>query len=142
MLSRLVSARKKILISLLIVTPMGFLFKLYCGPAQGWFRNYGAGVLYEIFWCLLFFYFWPRKEMITRIAVGVLLVTCFLEILQLWHPWFLEQIHSSFFGSALIGSTFVWWDFPHYALGCYIGWLWMRLIAKRPPNHSVFLTDS
>jgi hypothetical protein len=142
MLSRLVNARKRILISLLIVTPTGFLFKLYCGPAQGWFRNYGAGVLYEIFWCLFFFYFWPRKEMITRIAVGVFLVTCFLEILQLWHPWFLEQIRSSFFGSALIGTTFVWWDFPHYALGCCIGWLWMRLIAKRPPNHSVFLTDS
>ena len=142
MISRLVNVRRRILISLLIVTPTGFLFKLYFGPAQGWFRNYGAGVLYEIFWCLVFFYFWPRKEMITRIAVGVFLATCILEILQLWHPWFLEQIRSTFFGSALIGTTFVWWDFPYYALGSSLGWLWMHIIAKQSNNHFVFPSAS
>jgi hypothetical protein len=130
MLSTLHIRRKRVLISLLVVTPTGFLFKLYSGPAQGWFNDYGAGVLYEIFWCLLFFYFWPRKEAITKIAVSVFSATAFLEILQLWHPWILEQIRSTFLGSALVGTTFVWWDFPHYVLGCTIGWLWMQWIAR------------
>lgn len=130
MLSTLHIRRKRILISLLVVTPTAFLFKLYSGPAQGWFNDYGAGVLYEIFWCLLFFYFWPRKEAITKIAVSVFSATALLEVLQLWHPWILEQIRSTFLGSALVGTTFVWWDFPHYVLGCTIGWLWMQWIAR------------
>ena len=130
MVSRQYRTRKSISLSLLVVIPAGFLLKLYSGPAQSWFNNYGAGVIYTIFWCLVAFFFWPRKEMITRIAVGVFLGTSFLEVLQLWHPSFLEQIRSTFLGRALIGTTFVWWDLPHYAAGCTIAWLWMHRILK------------
>jgi len=122
--------RKWILVALFIVTPTGFLFKWYSGPAHRWFNNYGAGVMYEIFWCLLIFFFCPRKKAATKIAVGVLLATSLLETLQLWQPWFLQQVRSTFLGGALLGTTFVWWDFPHYALGCLIGWLCMRAISK------------
>jgi len=122
--------RKWILVALFIVTPTGFLFKWYSGPAHRWFNNYGAGVMYEIFWCLLIFFFYPRKKAATKIAVGVLLVTSILETLQLWHPWFLQQVRSTFLGGTLLGTTFVWWDFPHYVLGCVIGWLCMRVILK------------
>ena len=124
------SLRKRILISLAIVMPAGFLFKLYSGPAQKWFNDHGAGVLYELFWCLVFFFLWPRKEFIARIALCVFAATCLLEVLQLWHPWALEQIRLTFLGRALIGTTFTWWDFPHYLLGCAIGWFWMRRLVK------------
>jgi hypothetical protein len=120
------STRKKITVYLFLVTSAGFLAKFYSGPGQAWVRDYGAGVLYEIFWCLVFFLVWPRRQATRKIAAGVFFGTSFLEVLQLWRPWFLEQIRSTFLGSALIGTTFVWWDFPHYALGCLIGWLWMR----------------
>jgi hypothetical protein len=124
--------RRWILAALFIVTPAGFLFKLYSGPAYHWFNDYGAAVMYEIFWCIVIFFFCPRKSAVTKIAVGVFLATSFLEVLQLWHPLFLQQIRSTFLGGALLGTTFVWWDFPHYALGCLIGWLLMRAILKRP----------
>jgi hypothetical protein len=117
--------RGRILLSLLVVTPLGFLSKLYAGPAQGWFNNYAAGVLYEVFWCLVLFLFWPRRESAMKIAVGVLATTSALEVLQLWHPWLLEQIRSTFLGRALLGTTFAWWDFPHYVLGCALGWFGM-----------------
>jgi len=122
--------RKWVLVALFIVTPTGFLFKWYSGPAHRWFNNYGAGVMYEIFWCLLIFFFYPRKKAATKIAVCVLIVTSLLETLQLWQPWFLQQARSTFLGGALLGTTFVWWDFPHYVLGCIIGWLCMRIISK------------
>ena len=122
--------RKWILAALFIVTPTGFLFKFYSGPACRWFNDYGAGVMYEIFWCMVIFFFCPRKKAAIKIAVAVFLATCFLEILQLWHPWFLQQVRSTFLGGALLGTTFVWWDFPHYVLGCLIGWLLMRAISK------------
>jgi hypothetical protein len=125
--------RGEVLASLLVVTPLGFLLKLYSGPAQIWVNNYAAGVLYVIFWCLVLFFVWPRREHITKIAVGVFVVTSLLEVLQLWHPWLLEQIRASFVGRTLIGTTFAWWDFPHYLLGCVLGWLWMWGILKLLP---------
>ena len=110
-------------LSLLLVTPLGFLFKFYSGPAKWWFNDYGAGVLYEIFWILLVFFFFPGKKSVKVIPVCVFIITGVLEFLQLSHLWPLEEIRSYFLGRALIGTTFTWWDFPHYAIGCVIGWL-------------------
>ncbi|MCP4539306.1 MAG: DUF2809 domain-containing protein [Chloroflexi bacterium] len=117
--------RKRAFLSLLVITPLGFALKLYTGPVQNWINNYAAGMLYEIFWCLALFFFWPRREHAGKIAVGVLFITCILEVLQLWHPWALEQIRATFLGRTLLGTVFSWWDFPHYVLGCGLGWLWI-----------------
>ncbi|ODS34777.1 MAG: hypothetical protein SCARUB_00037 [Candidatus Scalindua rubra] len=59
---------------------------------------------------------WRERVSAFWVASSVLGITCFLEFLQLWHPPFLESIRSTFIGSVLIGTTFTWWDFPHYAL--------------------------
>ena len=126
--SYLSKRRSSIILSMLIIIPAGFLFKFYSGPLQNWFNNYFAGVLYEIFWCLVLLFIWTNKKYITKIAIGVFIITSLLEILQLWHPWILEQIRSTFIGKVLIGTTFSWWDFPHYILGCVIAWYWMRKI--------------
>ena len=124
------SARRYIILSLCIIFPVGFLFKLYSGPAHKWFNDYGAAVMYEIFWCMVIFLFYPHKKAAIKITVGVFVVTSLLEVLQLWQPWFLQQIRSTFLGAALLGNTFVWWDFPHYVLGCLISWLWMRALSN------------
>jgi hypothetical protein len=121
--------RKRILLSLLAITPLGFLFKVYAGPGHQWFNNSAAGMLYVIFWCLVPFFLWPRKRSATRIAVVVLAATSMLEVLQLWHPWLLEQVRATFLGRALVGTTFSWGDFAYYLLGCALGWLWMRKIS-------------
>jgi len=123
--------RKRVILSLAVITPVGFLFKLYSGPAQWWFNDYGAGLLYEIFWCLVVFFFIPSRKSAMKISLWVFGITCILEFLQLWHPWILEQIRSTFLGKALIGTSFSWWDFPHYVMGCIIGWLWLRRISIR-----------
>ena len=124
------SKRKWVLAALFIIIPVGFLCKFYTGPAHRWFNNYGAGLLYEVFWCLVVFFFIPAKKYTTPIAISVFVITSILEILQLWHPWFLQQARSTFLGRALLGTTFVWWDFPHYLLGCAVGWLCMRVISR------------
>ncbi len=123
--------RKWTLLCLCVVTPAGFLSKSYAGAGHKWFNDYGGGLLYEVFWCLVVFFFVPKKKYATTIAVVVLLITCILETLQLWHPPFLQLVRSYYLGRALIGTTFVWWDFPHYFLGCFIGWLCMRIISKK-----------
>ena len=122
--------RKYCVYSLLVVTPLGFGFKLYKGPAQWWFNNYAAGLLYEIFWILIVFFIFPKEKLIRKISIWVFIVTCALEIMQLWDPLVLQAIRSTFIGRALIGTTFAWLDFVHYAVGCFLGWLWLRWLVR------------
>lgn len=119
-----------ILISLLIVTPLGFFFKFYRGLLQTWFNDYGAAVWYEIFWCLLIYAIFPLQKAVNNIPIGVFFATGFLEVLQLWNFPILQAIRSHNFGRFLIGTTFSWGDFPHYVLGCLLGWLWLRQIRR------------
>ncbi|MFH1996883.1 MAG: DUF2809 domain-containing protein [Candidatus Omnitrophota bacterium] len=128
-MTKTAALRKWIVFLLSVVTPTGFLCKLYSGPLAWWFRNYCAGVLYEIFWILAIFLILPRKKLINTIPIAVFGITAFLETLQLWHPPLLESIRRTFVGGALIGTTFTVWDFPHYAVGCGIGWVILKKIS-------------
>jgi hypothetical protein len=100
------SIRRYCIYSLLAVVPLGFLFKSYSGPGHRWFNDFVAGLFYEIFWILLVFLILPKKKWVNKIPLWVFLITCALEVLQLWHPKFLEKIRSFFIGAALIGTTF------------------------------------
>lgn len=128
-LSLYLRRRLLILLSLCIVTPLGFWCKSYHGFGN-WFNLYGGGVLYEIFFCLVFFLIWPKKKNAIKIAIWVLIVTCLLETLQLWHPPFLQSIRSTYWGRVFIGTTFVWMDLPHYFVGSFLGWLLMRILGN------------
>ena len=44
-------------------------------------------MLYEIFWILVIFLFFPRKALTNKIALWVFTITCALEILQLVMAW-------------------------------------------------------
>jgi Protein of unknown function (DUF2809) len=116
------------ILSIIIVIPLGFLCKLYKGSADWLFNYYGGSILYEIFWCLFFFLFIPRRNAVTQIPIWVFIVTCILEFLQLWHPPFLEQIRANLWGRLLLGTKFDWWDFIPYIIGSFLGYLWLRQI--------------
>lgn len=95
--------------------------KFYRGRFELWFHNYAGGIVYEVFWIVLFGALLPRARA-WRIAISVLVVTCALEVSQLWHPRLLEAIRSNFCGRALIGNGFDPWDFFYYVMGSGIGW--------------------
>ena len=121
--------RRWLLLSLLVITALGFTSKFYRGPAAWWFNNYVGGLLYEVFWCLLGILLFSKAKPLW-IALCVLAITCFLEVLQLWHPPVLKLVRSTFIGRTLIGTTFSSWDFFCYVIGCFIGWLWMRRFSE------------
>ena len=125
--------RRKILITLLVVIPLGFGSKFYRGPGAWWFNDYAGGILYEVFWCLVVAFMRPEASGL-RIALWVLGITSLLECLQLWHPPLLEIIRSTFVGRTLIGTSFTWWDFPYYLIGCGVGWAWIGLLRKSASN--------
>ncbi len=120
MTDRAAPKRPRLAAAIILVTLAGLALKLHPGPAGGWLRDHGAGIAYVVFWMLLLLLLRPTLA-IARVAAGVLLVTCGLELLQLWHPPALEAVRGSFLGHALIGSSFSPWDFPHYAVGGLLG---------------------
>ena len=121
---------KLIIIYILIVIAMGFFFKYYSGIGHQWLNNYGAAIFYELFWCLFAFGFFISKKAVIQIPIWVFILTCIIEFLQLWHPPLLEAIRATLIGKLLLGTTFAWWDFPHYLLGSIFGWLWLEKLQK------------
>ena len=116
-------------ISLLIITPLGFLTKAYQGIAADWVNNSLGGVLYVIFWCLVVAFLKPnRNEKV--IAIWVFVLTSLLEIAQLWHPPFLEFLRSFYIGKVLLGTTFTFSDFPHYAAGAFLAVIWVKKLKS------------
>ena len=76
---------------------------MYEGPFASWVNDSLAGTIYVTFWCLaarLIF----RSVKPARIAIYVLALTSSLEIMQLWHPPFLEYIRTFAPGWTLIGT--------------------------------------
>ena len=92
-------------------------------------QDYLGDILYEIFWCLVIFWFVLRtdnlaklKIITTKITLVVFAVTCVIEVRQLWFYLVSPTVRSSLVWKLLLGSSFAWWDFPHYALGSLLGW--------------------
>lgn len=123
-------------LSLVAVTAAGFVAKSYNGPASVWVNDSLAGLFYVVFWCLLASLVFPRAGA-RRIAVVVLVVTSLLELAQLWQPPFLVWLRSGYAGRALLGHMFSPWDFPYYAAGAAIGWLWIARLRRGECRGSV-----
>jgi hypothetical protein len=130
-MSFLSKQRWLIALMLLVLVPTGFFTKFYSGPAQVWISNSAGGLLYEIFWCLSFYFLFPKSKPII-LSVIVFISTCLLEFLQLLHSPFLEDIRSNFIGRTIIGNAFNWMDFPYYVAGSFLGYLILKFISKIP----------
>ncbi len=116
------------LILLPIIVVFGLTTKWYKGPYHSWVNDSFGGVVYEVFWCLLFSLPGIWKKL--NIALGVFIVTCLLEFLQLWHPPFLTLIRSYKLGGYLLGTVFQWKDFPYYGIGCWLGYRLLKGLDK------------
>ncbi len=122
--------RLGVILSLCILTPLSFwVWSCYNGPAKVWVNFYLSAVFYVVFWCLFVFLFAPKRKCALRIALAVLAGTCLLEFLQLWEPVFLEKIRATFLGKAILGTCFVWGQFPYYIAGSLIGFFLLKLLA-------------
>ena len=116
-------------LNILVITSLGFASIFYAGHGAKWFNDSFGGLLYEVFWWLVISFILIKAKPWT-IALNVLIITCILEILQLWHPVFLEVIRSTFIGRTIIGTSFVSSDFIYYFFGSLVGWAFLVKIRK------------
>ena len=129
-MSKTAITRLLAVISMLIVVPLGLLSKKYTGFADEWIHHNAGDIFYQIFWCLFIFFFIPTRSAANRIPILVFFLGCIVEFTQMWHTPELEWIRSYFWGRLLLGASFDWREFPTYALGSIIGWLWLLSIGK------------
>ena len=111
-----------------------FLWRYWRGPAEHWVRFYLTGAIYVMFWCLVFFFIWPSKANTLRIPIIVFISTCILECSQLWKAEFLMKFRATLAGAALIGTDFVWMQFPYYVLSMFLSILLLKYLSKNPPD--------
>jgi hypothetical protein len=129
-ISTLLIKRKWTLFSLAVLVPVGLATKTYSGPAQFWVNNSLGGVFYVVFWSLLLSLAMPNLHRVKNVMV-VFTATCAIELLQLWHPPVLQLFRSNFIGATVLGTTFTWSDFPHYAAGAFCSFLLLSVLARR-----------
>ncbi|MBW4681093.1 MAG: DUF2809 domain-containing protein [Microcoleus vaginatus WJT46-NPBG5] len=122
--------RTVILILSILMVPLGLATKAYHGPLSGWVYDYAGDVVYEAFWILLGVFIWPNVLPV-KVASAVFIITSAIEFLQLWQPAFLQAFRATTLGRLLLGTTFVWWDFPHYFIGCVLTWLLVRYLKSK-----------
>lgn len=122
--------RLALCLTLFILVPLGFATKSYQGWLATWVNHYAGDIVYEVFWMVLVSLIFPRS-IPAKIGWGVFLATSAIEFLQLWHTPALDAFRASFIGKTLLGTTFTWEDFPYYALGCLVGWGWLRYLRDR-----------
>lgn len=122
--------RLALLVSLILVIPLGYGARFYLSTNQEWLRNLLGNIAYESFWILLVAFLFPQVSLL-RTAIGVCLATFAIEFMQLWQPDWLQTIRATLPGKLVLGNSFVWADFPQYAFGSLVGWLWTWGLAQR-----------
>ena len=120
-----------LLVSLAIITPLGFYTKYYKGVYQSTINDRICDLLYVTFWILVFKLILPKVKDY-KIVLWVFVTTSVLEFLQLWHPPFLQLLRSTFWGRTLLGTNYIAEDFLYYVMGTALGYL---LILKSKNNN-------
>lgn len=118
------------LVSIATVSVLAGFWLRFDAPVSPGVRDAAGAITYVLFFILAFGTVIPKTSS-QVIATTVLLLTCCLEFLQLWHPVWLEASRRTVPGRLLLGTTFDWTDFPPYFIGAALGWVSLRVLRKR-----------
>jgi hypothetical protein len=117
------------LIALVALSIVGFwMWKCYRGWADCWIRFYISSIVYVMILSVGLFTVLPSRKNVWRIPLIVFVLTCGLEFLQLYKPPILQAFRAMLIGAALIGTDFVWLQFPFYVIGALCSYLLLRFI--------------
>jgi Protein of unknown function (DUF2809) len=129
---RVYAYRLQLWISAIALVPIGYWVRFYgFGPSE--LKDALGSIAYEMFWITLGLACWPKVSTL-KMSIGVLLITCGLEFLQLWQPPLLQALRATLLGRLVLGNTFGWSDFPAYGVGSFLGCLWVRFLYRTYRN--------
>lgn len=122
--------RCALLAGMVCIVPLGYFVRFSKGLNAPLFQDIGGSLAYQILLMFGAAFLFPRLSLM-KCAIGVFAFSCAVEFLQLWQAPFILEIRATWPGRVILGSTFVWADFPPYALGCMLGWMVIRQLRQR-----------
>lgn len=111
------------------------MWRCYRGWAQPWIRFYISSIVYVMILSVGLFAVVPSRRNIRRIPVIVFVLTCGLEFLQLYKPPILQAFRAMLIGAAIIGTDFVWLQFPFYIAGAGCSYLLLKFLFTFQKPH-------
>lgn len=134
--SNLLRARIVSLVLLFILSAVGFwMWRCYRGWGQYWVKDYVSGIVYVMVLSVAMFTVLPSRKNTVRIPLIVFMLTCILEFLQLYKPPILQAFRATLIGQALIGTTFVWLQFPFYIAGAISSYFLLKFLFSAQKPH-------
>jgi hypothetical protein len=120
---------------LFILSAVGFwLWHCYRGWGRYWVKDYISGVVYVMILSVGMFTILPSRKNVMRMPLIAFVLTGILEFLQLYKPPILQAFRATLIGQALIGTTFVWLQFPFYTAGAICSYFLLKFLfsVKNP----------
>ena len=105
-----------------------WMWRYYRGWEEYWIRYYISGIVYVMILSFGLFTIMPSRKNVLRIPLIVFVLTCGLEFLQLYKPPILQAFRATLIGAALIGTSFVWLQFPFYIGGALCSYFLLRIL--------------
>jgi Protein of unknown function (DUF2809) len=122
--------RIALLIGMILIIPLGYGVRFATGLGSPEFQDIFGSIAYQVLLMFVFAFFYPRTNLV-KVAIGVFIVSSAIEFLQLWQvPW-LQTIRATWAGRVLLGNTFLWSDFPPYAIGAFLGWICLKGLRRK-----------
>ena len=92
--------------------------------------KYGGDILWTSLFFFLFRIIFPTKKLVTILCYTYALAVS-IEISQLYHANWIDDIRRTFLGKMILGFGFLWSDLICYAIGALLGWVLATLIEKK-----------
>jgi hypothetical protein len=108
------------LLALLLVVPLGLASRAYGGRLPAPIALYAGDTLWALALYWLLRAIAPRRPA-HHTALACVAIAWANELLQLWHPGWLERIRATTLGHLALGHGFVWSDLICYLAGAAIG---------------------
>ena len=122
--------RFALLAGMVCIIPLGYFVRFSKGLHSPLLQDIGGSLAYQILLMFGFAFLFPRLSLV-KCAFAVFVFSCAVEFLQLWQAPLILQVRATWPGRVILGTTFNWWDFPPYALGCVLGWMVLLALRRR-----------
>lgn len=131
--------RNRVWYGLLLVSVVGLgLASRSFQSHNAFVRNYVGDALWALMVFLGFGFIFRRKST-TSIALMAFLFAVSVELSQLYHAPWIDQVRSTRLGGLVLGFGFLWSDLICYAVGIAAGFLAeRRLSATRPDTSTTY----
>lgn len=112
-----------------ITIPIGLLTR----KKPNWFlpfiAKYGGDVLWAALFFFLFRWFFINKPL-WKIALYTYFFAVCIEVSELYHAPWIDDIRRTFLGKMILGFGFLWSDIICYAVGVLLAWVVATFVDK------------